>query len=167
MYPMGRGFRVTDVVDNVTRSQMMAGIRGKNTKPERVIRTALHSAGFRYRVHVTDLPGTPDIVFPKYKAVILVHGCFWHRHSGCWWTTTPSTNTEFWLAKFDQNVKRDAKNISDLRGLGWRVAVVWECSLRLQQQEDVALALGKWLKGVSPKLVLPKDAQMRRSPKVV
>ena len=71
------------------------------------------------------------------------------------------------MAKFDQNVKRDAKNISDLRGLGWRVAVVWECSLRLQQQEDVALALGKWLKGVSPKLVLPKDAKMRRSPKVV
>ena len=158
---------MTDVVDKVKRSQMMAGIRGKNTKPERVIRTALHSAGFRYRVHVTDLPGTPDLVFPKYKAVILVHGCFWHRHSGCWWATTPSSNTEFWSAKFDQNVTRDADNISDLRALGWRVAIVWECSLRLQQQEDVALALGKWLKGVSPKLVLPKDAKMRRSPKVV
>jgi len=156
---------VTDVVDKATRSQMMAGIRGKNTKPERVIRAALHSAGFRYRVHVTDLPGTPDLVFPKYKAVILVHGCFWHRHSDCWWATTPSSNTEFWSAKFNQNIKRDVEDISNLRMLGWRIAVVWECALRLQRPEDVALTLGKWLRGGRSKLVLPKDSRIRRSPK--
>ena len=93
---------MADTVDKTTRSRMMAGIRGKDTKPERAIRSALHSAGFRYRIHVAELPGKPDIVFPKYKAVIFVHGCFWHRHPGCWWSTTPSSNAAFWAEKFAQ-----------------------------------------------------------------
>jgi DNA mismatch endonuclease (patch repair protein) len=100
-------------------------------------------------------------VFSKYNAVVLVHGCFWHRHSGCWWCSTPSSNSEFWAAKFDQNTRRDAKNVSDLGELGWRVAIVWECALRLQGQSDVALAVGRWLKGRSRTLVLPKSMDIR------
>ena len=154
---------MADVVDKVTRSRMMAGIRGKNTKPEKVIRSALHSAGFRYRIHVSDLPGKPDLVFPKYKAVVLVHGCFWHRHPGCWWSTNPSSNVGFWEAKFDQNVLRDSKNIDELRKLGWRVAVVWECAMRLTEPEAAALSIGNWLKGHRNLLRLPSNSKMRRS----
>jgi len=152
---------VPDVVDKATRSQMMAGIRGRDTKPERVLRTALHSAGFRYRLHVSNLPGKPDLVFSKYNAVVLVHGCFWHRHSGCWWCSAPSSNSEFWAAKFDQNTRRDAKNVADLEDLGWRVAIVWECALRLQGQSAVALAVGRWLNSRSRTLVLPKRKNIR------
>ena len=142
---------------------MMAGIRGTNTKPERVIRTALHSAGFRYRIHVSDLPGKPDLVFPKYKAVVLVHGCFWHRHPGCWWSTTPSSNSGFWAAKFAQNIERDAQNILDLRRLGWRVAVVWECVLRLPRKDEVASVIGAWLESELRSLTLPKGTGIRRA----
>ncbi len=142
---------------------MMAGIRGKNTKPERVIRSALHSAGFRYRVHVSDLPGKPDLVFPKYKAVVLVHGCFWHRHPGCWWSTNPSSNSDFWEAKFAENELRDAKNIRDLRSLGWRVAVVWECALRLPDKDKAALVLADWLAGQKHSLILPHQRNMRKA----
>ncbi len=119
---------MVDTVDKATRSRMMAGIRGKDTKPEKAIRSALHSAGFRYRVHVAGLPGKPDIVFPKYKAVIFVHGCFWHRHADCWWSTTPSSNAAFWAEKFAQNVARDNRNTVDLKKMGWRVAIVRECA---------------------------------------
>jgi DNA mismatch endonuclease (patch repair protein) len=153
---------VTDVVDKSTRSRMMSGIRGKDTKPEKVIRSALHSAGFRYRVHASDLPGKPDLVFPKYKAVILIHGCFWHRHFGCWWSTTPSSNTDFWKVKFTQNVQRDAQNIRDLRKLGWRIAVVWECALRLPRKDEVASVIATWLKGESRSLTLPPRSTIRR-----
>lgn len=152
---------MADVVDKSTRSRMMSGIRGKNTKPERVIRSVLHSAGLRYRVHVSELPGKPDLVFPKYKAVIMVHGCFWHRHSGCWWSTTPSSNIEFWTAKFTQNVQRDTQNILDLRKLGWRIAVVWECSLRLSPKDQVASIIGAWLDSERRSLTLPKRANIR------
>jgi DNA mismatch endonuclease (patch repair protein) len=152
---------MADVVDKSTRSRMMSGIRGKNTKPERVIRSALHSAGFRYRVHVSDLPGKPDLVFPKYKAVILVHGCFWHRHSACWWSTNPSSNSAFWSVKFDQNVRRDAQNIVDLKKLGWRVAVIWECALRLPQKDKLASAIGTWLESDEQTLTLPKADEIR------
>ena len=92
---------------------------------------------------------------------------FWHRHLGCWWTTNPSSNTEFWAAKFDQNIRRDARNIADLGNLGWRVAVTWECALRLQGLEEVALAIGCWLKGGGKALVLPNDKEMRRSSRAV
>jgi DNA mismatch endonuclease (patch repair protein) len=154
---------VPDVVDKPTRSLMMAGIRGKDTKPERALRTALHSAGFRYRLHVPNLPGKPDLVFPKYKAVVLVHGCFWHRHTGCWWCSNPSSNREFWSAKFEQNTRRDAKNISDLRNLGWKVAIIWECAMRLRDPDSVALRVGRWLESKHQALVLPLDREMRQS----
>lgn len=154
---------MADIVDKSTRSRMMSGIRAKDTKPERFIRSALHSAGFRYRVHVSDLPGKPDLVFHKYKAVILVHGCFWHRHSGCWWSTTPSSNSEFWSVKFAQNVQRDARNILDLRKLGWRVAVVWECALRFARKDEVTSAIGAWLESDRHSLTLPQRNEIRQA----
>ena len=98
---------MTDIVDKHTRSRMMAGIKGKDTKPELVLRRALHARGFRYRLHSKNVPGRPDLVFPKHHAIVFVHGCFWHRHEGCRYTTTPSTRPEFWQAKFDANVTRD------------------------------------------------------------
>ena len=155
---------MADTVDKATRSRMMAGIRGKDTKPEKAIRSALHSAGFRYRVHVAGLPGKPDIVFPKYKAVIFVHGCFWHRHADCWWSTTPSSNAAFWEGKFAQNVARDKRNFADLKKLGWRVAIVWECTLRVQAQSEAVAATEQWLMGNRRSFILPKRAKMRKSP---
>lgn len=121
---------MADIVDKATRSKMMAGIGGKNTKPELALRRALHARGFRFRLHVGSLPGKPDIVLPRYRAAILVHGCFWHRHADCRFATTPATRPEFWQAKFDQNVQRDLRTTVALRELGWRVGTVWECDLR-------------------------------------
>jgi len=155
---------MADTVDKATRSRMMAGIRGKDTKPEKAIRSALHSAGFRYRLHVAGLPGRPDIVFPKYKAVIFVHGCFWHRHPGCWWSTTPASNTAFWAQKFAQNVARDDRNVVNLKKLGWRVAIVWECSLRVQSQEKAVETIEQWLISNGRNLILPKRARLRNDP---
>lgn len=119
-----------DVVDKKTRSRMMSGIRGKNTKPEILVRKYLHSQGLRYSLHRQDLPGKPDIVLLKYKTVILVHGCYWHRHEGCKYTTTPKSNTDFWLNKFAGNVERDRRNQEELAKLGWKVIVFWECEAK-------------------------------------
>lgn len=119
-----------DVVSPEKRSVMMSGIRGRNTRPEILVRKFLHSAGFRFRLHLKDLPGSPDIVLPKYKACIFVHGCFWHRHLGCRFTTSPATRPEFWARKFAGNQARDTKNVDALQAKGWRVLVVWECGLR-------------------------------------
>ena len=120
---------MTDVVDIATRSRMMSGIRGRNTRPEMTVRKFLHSQGFRFRLHRKDLPGTPDIVLPKHKTVIFVHGCFWHRHSNCRFATMPQTNIEFWNSKFESNVVRDEKNESALKASGWHVLILWECEL--------------------------------------
>lgn len=109
---------------------MMAGIKGKNTRPELIVRRFLHSKGFRFRLHDARLPGSPDIVMPKYKLLIFVHGCFWHRHQGCRYATSPEQNREKWQEKFRLNVERDQQQIQQLLGLGWRVLVIWECSLR-------------------------------------
>jgi DNA mismatch endonuclease (patch repair protein) len=117
-----------DTVDTKTRSKIMKSVPQKNTKPEMRLRKALHGMGFRYRLHDKKLPGSPDLVFPKYKAVIFVHGCFWHRH-GCKQTTTPTTREYFWKTKFEANVERVEKNVSDLESAGWRVMTVWECEL--------------------------------------
>ena len=119
---------LADIVSPETRSRMMSGIRGRHTRPELVVRSALHARGFRFRLHVSDLPGKPDLVFPKHRAVIQVHGCFWHRH-GCAKTTTPSTNVEFWETKFHQNIERDIRAEANLEKLGWRVGLVWECAM--------------------------------------
>lgn len=121
---------MTDIVDSKVRSRMMAGIKGKNTRPELIVRRFLHSNGFRYRLHDSKLPGRPDIVMPKYRLVIFVHGCFWHRHQGCRLTTNPDQNREKWHEKFMQNRERDQKQIKQLVNQGWRVIVIWECSLR-------------------------------------
>jgi DNA mismatch endonuclease (patch repair protein) len=118
-----------DIVDAATRSRMMAGIRGKNTRPEVKVRSFLHSKGFRYRLHDRGLPGSPDIVLPKYKTAIFVHGCFWHRHTSCPKATNPANNAEKWQAKFTENLARDKRNIPELIGMGWYVIVIWECGL--------------------------------------
>jgi DNA mismatch endonuclease (patch repair protein) len=135
-----------DVVDCATRSRMMAGIRSKDTKPEMTVRKYLHAKGFRYRLHVRNLPGSPDIVLPKYHVAILVHGCFWHRHSGCRFASTPASNTERWNLKFQANIARDAGKLAQLRAAGWHVIVVWECELRRNPEErlqTLALEIGQ------------------------
>ncbi|PSJ21039.1 very short patch repair endonuclease [Halomonas sp. ND22Bw] len=119
-----------DIVDPKTRSRMMSAIRDKNTNPELAVRRYLHAQGFRYRLHRRDLPGNPDLVLPKYRLAIFVHGCFWHRHSGCFYATTPSSRSAFWEEKFQKNVERDERNNQALLKSGWRVMVIWECGLK-------------------------------------
>ncbi|MET3486001.1 very short patch repair endonuclease [Methylobacterium sp. 1973] len=109
------------------RSALMARIRGKNTKPEIVVRRLAHSLGYRFRLHRRDLPGSPDLVFPSRRKIIFVHGCFWHRHPRCKKTTTPSTRRDFWRNKFEQNVERDIRNEIALIAAGWDLLVIWEC----------------------------------------
>ena len=123
----------------------MAGIRGRNTKPEVELRRALHAKGYRFRLHVKDLPGRPDIVLPRYGAVILVHGCFWHRHEGCRFATTPATRPEFWQSKFDATVERDERDLQALQTAGWRVVIVWECAIRENGSDGVAEEVAGWL----------------------
>ncbi len=138
---------MVDIVDKATRSRMMAGIRGGNTKPERDLRAAMHARGFRYRLHAKGIVGRPDLVFPKYRAVVFVHGCFWHRHKGCRYATTPATRPEFWQAKFEANVARDEHVKTELLKSGWRVGTVWECSLRTADGVEAASDLvADWLK---------------------
>jgi len=120
---------MTDTVDKQTRSKMMSAVRAKNTKLEIEIRRRLFAQGFRYRLHARDLPGTPDIVLPKYSAVIFVHGCFWHYH-GCSRSTIPDSRRNWWRKKLEDNRTRDAKALAELRSNGWRVVVIWECSVR-------------------------------------
>ena len=120
---------MADVVDRATRSRMMSGIRGKDTKPEIAVRSFLHRHGFRYRIHVKRLPGRPDLVLPKYSAVVNVHGCFWHQHANCPYAYMPASNREFWKEKLGGNVIRDLKNEQKLREQGWRVFTIWECEV--------------------------------------
>lgn len=119
-----------DVLSTNQRSRNMAAIKGRNTKPEILVRRMLHAHGFRFRLHRKDLPGRPDIVLPRYKTVVFVNGCFWHQHVGCKFATKPSSRAEFWEAKLTRNVSRDFENAAKLAELGWRVIVVWECELR-------------------------------------
>lgn len=116
---------------------MMSGIRGKDTKPELSVRSFLHRAGLRFRLHAK-LPGKPDLVLPKYRTVVFVHGCFWHRHEGCRYATTPTSNAVFWKEKFTSNVRRDAKVEKQLEELGWRVLVIWACQLDGKSLEGFA-----------------------------
>lgn len=105
-------------------------VRSKNTNPEITVRSLLHRLGFRFRLHRKDLPGNPDIVLPRYSAVVFVHGCFWHRHKGCPRASTPATHQDYWIPKFKRTVERDRRNQKDLKQIGWKVIVVWECELR-------------------------------------
>lgn len=127
-----------DTVDQATRSRMMAGIKVKNTRPERTLRGFLHREGFRFRLHPNILSGKPDLILPKYKLSIFVHGCFWHRHPSCPKTTMPSTNPGKWSEKFAANVERDRRNIANLRDLGWRVFVLWECGVSASGGSELA-----------------------------
>nr|WP_294037327.1 DNA mismatch endonuclease Vsr [uncultured Ruminococcus sp.] len=127
-----------DVHDKETRSYNMSCIKGKNTRPEEIVRKYLFSQGFRYRKNDKRLPGTPDIVLPKYKTVIFVNGCFWHGHECCRYFVIPKTNTEFWTKKIETNRKRDIRKINDLQTIGWKVVVVWECQLK-KEKADITL----------------------------
>jgi DNA mismatch endonuclease (patch repair protein) len=120
---------MADVVAPTTRSRMMAGIRAKNTAPELMIRRGLHNRGFRYRLHAPKLPGKPDLVFPRHRAVIFIHGCFWHAHECCLFKW-PTTRVEFWKEKLMRNRESDHRNCDRLLANGWRVLTVWECSLK-------------------------------------
>ena len=148
---------MTDVVDKKTRSRMMSGIKGKDTKPELLVRKGLFSKGFRYRLHDKRLPGKPDLVFPKYNAVIFVHGCFWHGH-GCILFKWPRTRKTFWRDKITGNRARDEKNVSALLSDGWRVLQIWECALKGAKRKKIDVIISraeKWLTGK------PKHAEIR------
>jgi DNA mismatch endonuclease (patch repair protein) len=120
---------MADIVDRATRSRMMSGIRARNTKPEIAVRSFLHRSGLRFRIHSKSLPGKPDLVLPRWRAVVFVNGCFWHRHPDCPKAYTPMSNRRFWMAKFQANVARDAAAAAALRTAGWRVFTIWECEV--------------------------------------
>ena len=138
---------MVDIKDTEARSRNMAAIRGKDTRPEMRLRKALHARGFRYRLHPRKMPGCPDLLLPRCRAVVFVHGCFWHRHGGCRYVTTPASRPEFWQSKFAENTRRDARALRELIEAGWRVAVVWECGLRGPRAAKSISELGEWLLG--------------------
>lgn len=151
-----------DVVDPEKRSLMMSGIRNKHTKPERFVRSMLHAAGFRYRLHRRDMPGSPDLILPKHKAAILVHGCFWHMHANCRFATTPSSNRDFWQKKLAGNCARDQRQIEALTALGWRVMIVWECATRTGElRSNLLTDMTDWLLSDSPLAQIPAQAPTR------
>ena len=121
---------MVDIFSEEKRSFIMSRVRSRDTTPELVVRQFLHGNGFRYRLHGKNLPGKPDLVFPRFRTALFIHGCFWHRHSGCPRATTPKTREEFWLEKFKRNQRRDHENQIKLKELGWRVLVVWECEVQ-------------------------------------
>jgi DNA mismatch endonuclease (patch repair protein) len=130
------------------RSRLMARIRGRDTGPELFVRSFLHRRGLRFRLHVGGLPGRPDLVLPRYRAAIFVHGCFWHGHTCRAGSVRPKTNARFWAEKLARNRERDRRSIAALRRAGWRVLVVWECSLR--DADRLEARIGRWLAGLTP-----------------
>lgn len=150
---------MTDMVSPNIRSSMMSGIRGKNTRPEIAVRKEMFRRGYRYRIHAKELPGNPDIVFPRFRAVVFIHGCFWHGHD-CPLFRMPSTRTEFWKAKIDLNRKNDRKSFDALLAFGWRIATIWECSMKGKKKQgisDVVDELEGWLSGQATTLEI-RDA---------
>ena len=137
---------MADVHTPEIRKYNMSRIKGKNTKPEEIVRKYLHAQGFRYRKNVEDLPGKPDIVLAKYKTVVFVNGCFWHHHNGCSFFKWPENNAEFWRRKISGNEIRDLKNYKKLESLGWNVLVVWECDVKRKRLEEVLDGLLKMKK---------------------
>jgi len=135
---------VTDTFDKAARSDIMAHVRHKDTGPEMLLRKSLFAKGLRYRLHVKALPGCPDLVFPRYHAVIFVHGCLWHWH-GCKRSRMPSSNTEYWTTKIARNRKRDSDHLARLLALKWRVIVVWECTLKRSMAESTANMVASWI----------------------
>ena len=130
---------MTDIKTREERSRNMAAIKGKDTKPEMIVRKYLFSRGLRFRVQVRKLPGNPDIVLPKYKTVIFVNGCFWHGHEGCKYFRLPKSNIEFWKEKIERNIERDRESMQALLVLGWKVIRVWECELRNKANREEML----------------------------
>ena len=135
---------MADIVSPEKRSQMMSGIKGKNTRPELIVRKLLHRAGFRFRLHRKDLPGKPDIILPKYSTVIFVNGCFWHGHENCHLFKPPKSNQEFWRQKILGNKIRDQKNLMALDNLGWKTLLIWECALKGKSSYP-AETVSEWL----------------------
>lgn len=121
-----------DVFSQEKRSKIMSRISGKDTKPEKIVRSLLHQMGYRFRLHKKDLPGKPDIALPKYKKVIFVHGCFWHGHEECPRSKRPSTNLEFWNKKIDKTIERDKRNVHCLQNMGWKTLTLWTCEIKNQ-----------------------------------
>lgn len=152
-----------DIVSPVVRSRMMSGIRGKDTRPELAVRSALHRAGFRFRLHRKDLPGRPDLVFPRYRAVLLIHGCFWHGHD-CHLFKWPSTRQDFWRSKIEANIARDGRQRSALLNAGWRVGIIWECAIKGRARlpiQKVVEACAQWL--ISDQITLEVEGDEART----
>lgn len=143
----------------MTRSEMMSRIGAKNTAPELKIRRGLHRRGFRYRLHQKDLPGKPDIVLPRHNVVIMVHGCFWHGHSGCRYFRLPRSNSDFWQSKIQKNRDRDDRQIDQLVGLGWRVLVIWECATRNHPVEELVDTTIEWMSGDTRKYEITENTR--------
>lgn len=135
---------MSDTLSKERRSWNMSRIRSKDTAPEKIVRSMLYRRGYRYRLNVKTLPGTPDIVLRKYRSVIFVHGCFWHRHENCKSAATPKQNASFWQRKFEQNIMRDQSNQQRLKEMGWRVYIVWECQIEAMT-EKILVELEKLL----------------------
>jgi DNA mismatch endonuclease, patch repair protein len=145
-----------DRLSRAERSRHMARIRGKNTEPELHLRRAMHRMGLRFRLHRSDLPGRPDLVLAKYRAAIFVHGCFWHRHRGCALAYDPKTRTAFWNRKFAENTERDQRQMRSLLADGWRIGIVWECSLRSVDRRAAAVsAVVYWLRSDRARAEIP------------
>lgn len=147
---------MNDIVDRQTRSRMMSGIRSKNTRIELRIRKALFAKGFRYRINDSRFPGKPDMILPRHRAAVFVHGCFWHGHE-CVLFRIPATNSEYWRSKIQSNRTRDEKVCRQLNGLGWRIAIVWECALRgpwRTSDSDLICKLASWLRDSPEELTM-------------
>lgn len=153
---------MADTVDSLTRSQIMAKVPRFNTKPELLLRCALHMLGHRFRLHRADLPGRPDLVLARYRAAIFVHGCFWHRHPGCQRTTSPTDRAEFWQRKFAQNQQRDQRARQALLADGWRVAIIWECSLR-RDALAVSKTVSSWIRSEETEFEFPLNTMNESS----
>ena len=156
---------MTDTLTIAERSRLMAKIKGKDTAPERAVRALLHRAGYRFRTHVPDLPGKPDVVLPKYGTIVFVHGCFWHRHKNCKVATLPKSHRKFWADKFARNVANDRKHLRQLRRRGWKVVTVWACQLkhpeRVRARIEKVLRPAPRFDGLPKTLPLPKVAESR------
>ncbi|WHP06330.1 MULTISPECIES: very short patch repair endonuclease [Acinetobacter] len=150
---------MVDNVDSATRSRIMSKIKSRDTQPELMVRRLLHAAGFRFRIHRKDLPGKPDIVLPKYKAVIFIHGCFWHGHTGCKLFRIPTTRTEFWENKICKNQLNDTRALQLLLDQGWRVCNIWECVIRKYRKdpENILDTISKWLHSGEPLLEVNEE----------
>ncbi len=155
---------MADTVTTAVRSRMMAGIRGKNTAPELLVRRLLHRMGFRFRLHSAHLPGRPDIVLAKHGVAIFVHGCFWHQHAGCRYASIPSSNRPFWVRKFQRNMERDVQVKDALAASGWRVLTIWECKIRdCEHDDDIAARLSRWIRSTRKTGEFPRQKSLGKS----